>query len=50
TAQIRAKYCALLVAIQHPDGTYVHPDGTTKFNVDDVLWLVGNPKRLEEIR
>lgn len=50
TAQIRAKYCALLVAIQHPDGTYVHPDGTTKFNVDDILWLVGNPKRLEEIK
>ncbi len=50
TAQIRDKYKALLVAIQRPDGTYSHPDGTTRFEAEDVLWLVGNPKVLEQLK
>lgn len=50
SSQIRDKYKALLVAIQHPDGSYEHPDGTTVFQPEDVLWLVGNPKRLETLK
>lgn len=50
TSQIRDKYKALLVAIQHTDGTYDHPTGSTVFNVDDVLWMVGDPKILRALK
>ncbi len=50
SAQIRDRYKALLVAIQHPDGTFDHPTGNTVFNPDDILWLVGNPKQLEKLK
>lgn len=50
TSQIRDKYKALLVAIQHTDGTYDHPTGSTVFNVDDVLWMVGDPKILRTLK
>lgn len=50
SAQIRDKYKALLVAIQHPDGTYDHPTGNTVFKADDVLWLVGNQKLLDALK
>ncbi len=47
---IREQYSALLVAVQHPDGSYTYPDGTTRFNVQDILWLVGNPKTLAQLK
>ena len=50
TAQIRDKYKALLVAIQHPDGSYDHPTGSTEFKADDILWLVADPKKVEELK
>ena len=50
TSQIRDKYKALLVAIQHTDGTYDHHTGSTVFNVDDVLWMVGDPKILRTLK
>lgn len=50
SAQIRDKYKALLVAIQHPDGSYDHPTGSTVFQPEDVLWLVGNRKLLETLK
>lgn len=50
SSQIRDRYKALLVAIQHPDGTYDHPTGSTVFNPDDVLWMVGDPKLLKTLR
>jgi len=50
TSQIRDRYKALLVAIQHTDGTYDHPTGSTVFNVDDVLWMVGDPKILRTLK
>lgn len=50
SAQIRDKYKALLVAIQHPDGSYDHPTGNTVFRSDDVLWLVGNRKLIESLK
>ncbi len=50
SAQIRDKYSALLVAIQHPDGTYDHPTGSTVFRPDDILWIVGDPKRIAKLK
>lgn len=50
SAGIREQYSALLVAVQHPDGTYTYPDGTTHFNAEDILWLVGNPKILAKLK
>jgi len=50
TSQIRDKYKALLVAIQHSDGTYDHPTGNNLFNPGDILWLVGDPKQLESLK
>ncbi len=50
SSQIRDRYKALLVAIQHPDGTYDHPTGSNVFNPDDVLWIVGDPKLLKTLR
>ncbi len=50
SAQIRDKYSALLVAIQHPDGTYDHPTGSTVFHPEDILWIVGDPKRIAELK
>ncbi len=50
SAQIRDKYSALLVAIQHPDGTYDHPTGSTVFHPDDILWIVGDPKRIAQLK
>ena len=50
SAQIRDKYKALLVAIQHPDSTYDHPTGNTEFKPDDVLWMVGDHKLLETLK
>jgi CPA2 family monovalent cation:H+ antiporter-2 len=50
SARIRDKYQALLVAIQHADGSYDHPTGNMEFQVDDVLWVVGNPKILATLK
>ncbi len=50
TSRLRDKYKVLLVAIQRPDGTYMHPDGTTRFEADDVLWLVGEQRSIEELK
>lgn len=50
TSNIRKDYSALLVAIQHPDGTFQQPDGTCQFNAHDILWLVGNPKTLSQLK
>lgn len=50
TSQIRDKYRALLVAIQRPDGRYENPTGYNVFEPEDVLWLVGDPKVLEDLK
>lgn len=50
SSRIREDYSALLVAIQHPDGTFQYPDGTHRFNAQDILWLVGNPKTLIQLK
>ncbi len=50
SAQIRDRYKALLVAIQHSDGSFDHPTGSTVFYADDVLWMVGDPKILKNLK
>ena len=50
SAQIRDRYKALLVAIQHSDGSYDHPTGSTVFYAGDVLWMVGDPKILKHLK
>ncbi len=50
SSRLRDKYKILLVAIQRADGTYDHPTGQSEFRVDDVLWLVGNTKIIEQFK
>ncbi len=50
SSRLRDKYKILLVAIQRADGSYEHPTGQSVFNVDDVLWLVGNTKIIEQFK
>jgi CPA2 family monovalent cation:H+ antiporter-2 len=50
TSRLRDRYKVLLVAIQRADGTYMHPDGTTVFEPDDVLWVVGADSSIAELR
>lgn len=50
TAGLRDNYKILLVAIQHPDGTYEHPTGQTVFQAGDTLWVVGSRKQVEKLR
>lgn len=50
SSRLRDKYKILLVAIQRADGKYDHPTGQSEFRVDDVLWLVGNTKIIEQFK
>lgn len=50
SAQLRDKYKILLVAIQHPDGSYEHPTGQTLFQTGDTLWVVGSRKLVEKLK
>lgn len=45
TAHIREKYESLLVAIQRGD-VFMKPTGQEVFNAGDILWIVGNSKKL----
>ena len=48
TSGLRDKYESLLVAVQ-TDSVYNQPDPARKFNPGDVLWLVGDTKRLSSL-
>lgn len=50
TAHLRDEYQSLLVAIERGDGEYIKPDGTEVFQARDILWIVGNQKRLAPLR
>jgi Trk K+ transport system NAD-binding subunit len=49
TARLREDYSSLLVAIQSGNN-YKKPTGEEIFNVGDILWLVGNSKKLSQIK
>ncbi len=48
TARLREDYGSLLVAIQSGD-TFKEPTGLEEFNVGDVLWIVGDSKKLSNL-
>ncbi len=48
TSGLRDKYESLLVAVQI-DSEYLQPDPSRKFEVGDVLWLVGDTNRLSNL-
>ena len=45
TARLREDYSALLVAIQR-DTRYIEPTGQEVFMAGDILWVVGDSKKL----
>lgn len=49
SAQLRDKYSALVVAIQRGED-YIKPNGEVPFKVYDIVWLVGEPKKLSQLR
>lgn len=49
TANIRNKYAALVVAIQRGD-EYLKPNGEVEFEPRDIVWLVGDPKVIAQLK
>ena len=48
-ARLRDIYQILLVSIQRADGTYIHPDGNTLFDINDILWVVGTSQNCDKL-
>lgn len=48
--KLRDDYSSLLVAIQRGEKEYVKPDGTEKFRENDILWVVGEKKKLDKLK
>ncbi len=49
TANLRNKYAALVVAIQRGD-EYLKPNGEVEFEPCDIVWLVGDPKVIAQLK
>ena len=49
SASIRNKYSALVVAIQRGD-EYLKPNGELEFEPHDIIWLVGDPKIIAQLK
>ncbi|MEF9923380.1 MAG: cation:proton antiporter [Muribaculaceae bacterium] len=49
-ARIREDYTSMLVAVQHGENEYVKPTGSYEFQQADVLWIVGDIKKIEELK
>ena len=50
TARLREDYESLLVAVQRGEDNYETPTPDVEFRAGDILWIVGDPKRLNELR
>lgn len=48
--RLREDYGALLVAVQRGEDEYISPTPDLVFNDGDILWIVGNPKRLAALK
>ena len=48
-ANLRKQYSAMLVSVEHSDGSYENPTGDTVLNAGDNLWLVGDAKKVKLI-
>ena len=44
------KYYAMLVKILRPDGEYIQPEADTPLRPGDVIWLVGDPRIIDNLR
>ncbi len=49
SASLRNKYMALVVAIQRGE-EYLKPNGEVEFQPNDIVWLVGDVKKLAELK
>lgn len=49
SASIRNKYSALVVAIQRGD-EYLKPNGELEFEPHDIIWLVGDPRIIAQLK
>lgn len=49
SAHLRNDYSALVVAIQRGEN-YIKPTGEIPFEPQDVVWLVGDPKKLSQLK
>lgn len=45
---IREKTQGLVVGVERNGERILNPDSTFKFNLDDIVWIVGNKKRINE--
>lgn len=46
---LRGKYSAMLVAIEHADGSFESPNPDFKLSAGDNLWIVGNKLQLKQL-
>ena len=49
SASLRNKYASLVVAIQRGE-EYLKPNGEVIFQPQDIVWLVGDPKVISELK
>ena len=49
-AHLREDYQALLVAVERGSDNFVPLDNEFTFQAGDMLWIVGDPKRLEKLK
>lgn len=47
---LRNRYSSLLVAIQRGENEYLKPNGNELFMAGDILWLVGDISKIEELK
>lgn len=49
-SKLRENYGALLVAVQRGEDDYISPTPDLVFHTGDILWIVGDPKRLSALK
>ena len=49
-SHLREDYGALLVAVQRGEDDYISPTPDLTFKTGDILWIVGDPKRLARLK
>ncbi|HRS09358.1 MAG TPA: hypothetical protein P5221_11065 [Bacteroidia bacterium] len=47
---IREKALGLVAGIERNGERILNPDSTTIFQTDDLVWLVGNVKKMKELK
>jgi len=48
-ADIRRNYSALLVSVEHPDGSYETPTADTVLHAGENLWIFGDKRKLKNM-